>query len=339
MPPVEIRIGPFVLETRIARSPGCTLWRARRTEGRAHGPGTVVVRLLDEPTSPEHTARLQREYCRLGALGGSGAPEALALFAGHGALVRTWHAGETLDRVLEAREARSLDLDEATRLEVALGVARVLAVAHRASEPQVHGRIGPAEILLGRDGGVTLLGWGGWSPPAGPPAPEVERGRAPDAAADLWGLGVLLALLMEPGPWHAQGPGAAAAALGRRWPALGRLVEDLLAPDPGARPASMDHALSELLVASRTLGGVAAIGEAAVRAASPRLRIPTPVDLVGPSPPMVGPPPSEPKVPAPPRVPEPLLAPASPEPLLAPAPPEPLLAPAPPEPLLAPAPP
>jgi len=329
MPPTMTHVGPFLLEAPVARAPGCSLWRATRTEVRPHDPATVLVRMLDDPSSCEAMGRLEREYQRLRMLGGVGAPGAVALFAGHGALVRTWHEGETLRRALEARDAGWLDLGEATALEVVLGVARVLGAAHQAADPQVHGRVAPGEVLLGRDGRVILLGWGGWTPPTWLQAPEVIRGQAPAVSADLWSLGALLALLLEPRVPADQDVTPATAAIARRWPAMGRLLEDLLAPDPARRPPSVEAVLPDLLALSRTRGGVAAIGETAARAVHHRPRFPAPVDLLGPSPPMVGPPPAPaPPLPAPPAVPPPP-EPASPRPEPVPPPPEPPAAPPP----------
>ena len=289
------RIGPYALEMQLTRARGYGLWRAARADGKSRGPDKVAVRLLDDPGDGEALARLEREYRRLQQLEGTGAPLPVAFFGGFGALVMELCQGATLHTLLEAAGQGAFYLDDATALEVALGLARVLRVGHGAAVPVVHGRLAPGEILLGSHGELTLLGWGGWSPQvwtAGT-APEVVRGQAPLVASDLWALGALLATMLEPETATRRGMGTAQQGVARRWPAAGRLLESLLVQREQDRDISLDRIVQQLLSLSRRHGGVARIGELVRRSqgeepAKPRVERPRepPAEPESPTPPV-----------------------------------------------------
>jgi serine/threonine protein kinase len=340
------RIGPYALQTQVGRAAGCTVWHARRADGKARGPDQVAVRLLDDPGDAEAQARLELEYQRLKALDGAGAPQAMALYAGFGALVMDRKQGATLRAVLDASLAATLELDPATALEIALGGARVLRHAHQLPDGVlVHGRLSLADLLLGRDGTVTLLGWGGWSPQVWSPgvAPELMRGQAPTPQSDMFSLGAVLTTTLEP-RLAQQGLAPAVQRIKRGWPAAGRLLENLLATEPAARYPDLGPVIHELLSLARHHGGVARIGEVAERCASFRRGSAVARGLLGatqapvaPSPalppitpPPVGPPPPAPRPPEPAPPAEPPSPSPSPstEPIPVPVPPRPV-APAP----------
>jgi hypothetical protein len=264
------RIGPYALQVQVGRAASNSVWYAVRADGKTRGPNRVAVRLLDDPGDHQAQARLELEYQRLKAMDGAGAPLAMAHYAGFGALVMEQKQGASLRALLDANLAATLDLDPATALEVALGTARILRHAHQLPAGLVHGRLAPADVLLGRDGTVTLMGWGGWSPQVWSQgiAPEVLRGQAPAAAADLYALGALLASMLEPRLTHEHGLQAAVHRVLREWPAAGRLLEDLLRGDPAARPQDLGTVIHELLSLARHHGGVARVGELADRCGS-----------------------------------------------------------------------
>jgi len=264
------RIGPYALEVQVGRSAGCTVWHAVRADGKARGPNKVAVRLLDDPGDNAAQARLELEYHRLKAMDGVGAPLPVAHYAGFGALVMQQRPGSTLRALLDASMAATLDLDHATSLEIALGAARTLRHAHQLPEGIVHGRLAPGDILLGRDSSVTLMGWGGWSPQAWSPgiAPEVIRGQAPSAYADMYALGAVLCTMFEPRLTHSHGLQAAVHRVERSWPAAGRLFQNLLASDPAGRYPDLGPIIHELLSLARNHGGVARVGELADRCGS-----------------------------------------------------------------------
>ncbi len=264
------RIGPYALQVQVGRTAGCTVWHAARADGKSRGPSKVAVRLLDDPGDHEAQGRLELEYHRLKAMDGVGAPLPVAHYAGFGALVMEQRLGSTLRALLDASMAATLDLDPATALEIALGAARTLRHAHQLPDGLVHGRLAPADILLGRDSTVTLMGWGGWSPQAWSPgvAPEVMRGQAPSAYADMYGLGAILCTMLEPRLTQSQGLQAAVHRVVRGWPAAGRLLQNLLGSDPGGRYPDMGPIIHELLALQRHHGGVARVGELAERCGS-----------------------------------------------------------------------
>jgi hypothetical protein len=264
------RIGPYALQVQVGRAASCSVWHAVRADGKARGPSKVAVRLLDDPGDNRAQSRLELEYQRLKAMDGAGAPLAVAHYAGFGALVMEQKQGASLRALVDASLAATLDLDPATALEIALGTARILRHAHQLPAGLVHGRLAPADVLLGRDGTVTLMGWGGWSPQVWSVgiAPEVVRGQAPTASADLFALGALLASALEPRLTHEHGLQAAVHRVLRERPAAGRLLEDLLASEPAARPHDLGTVIHELLSLARHHGGVARVGELADRCGS-----------------------------------------------------------------------
>ncbi len=264
------RIGPYALEVQVGRTAGCSIWHAVRADGKARGPSRVVIRLLDDPGDTRATARMELEYKRLKAIDGAGAPHAVALYAGFGALAMEQKRGATLRSLLDAMLAATLALDPTTALEVALGTARVLRHAHQLPDGLVHGRLGPSDILLGGDSSITLMGWGGWSPQVWSPgiAPEVLKGQPPTPWADMYALGAVLATMLEPKLAHEQGLGAACHRTTMNWPAAGRLLEQLLASDPAGRFPDLGPVIHEILALARHKGGVARVGELAERCAS-----------------------------------------------------------------------
>jgi len=187
--------------------------------------------------------------------------------------------GHTFEELVTA----SGPFDELEALVLARGLAEALAYLHR--EGLVHQVVTPGAAAIDREGRSAQLSWSVFCMPSGTPerdsegrslralvpqfaAPEAiaSEGRTIEAAVDLYGLGEILYYLLVGRIAH-DGTTAAALLVQKLAPAAvraaapevtaptERLVQSLLAPDPGARPASAAQVAAELeRLASRLRG-------------------------------------------------------------------------------------
>lgn len=236
------------------QSVGATWGHLQRLQRMDHGSFGEVFRAWD-PTLDRYVAlKLKRMDAPSGLLSGRDfVAEAKRLarvrhphvLAVHGAsfhqdragLWADWIDGETL----QARLQREGPLPLEALQQFAAELASALQAVHAAGI--VHADIKAGNVMLDRHGHAVLMDFGaGFSCDdeptrltAGTPrylAPEAARGEPVTAAIDLYALGVLLFRAASGG---FPGEGRLPAQLGRDWR---RLIDDLLATDPRARPSA-----------------------------------------------------------------------------------------------------
>jgi hypothetical protein len=158
-------------------------------------------------------------------------------------------------------------------ISVAVRIAKEIAFAlHAALEARgaVHGDVSPANVVLGYDGTVTLVGFGGTA--SSHPAyasPELLAGHAADARSDVFSAGVVLfELLTGERPFEGETADAVRAALAAepvadvrtRNPMLPDAVANVVAGaverDPSGRFATAD-AMRHALEVARAAAGIA----------------------------------------------------------------------------------
>jgi serine/threonine protein kinase/class 3 adenylate cyclase len=171
-------------------------------------------------------------------------------------LAQEWSEPRGLTQVLQPR----LPLPPLDALRLARDCATVLAGAHRLG--LVHGRLGPGAIRLA-DNHALKIDFSGIAANPGPDegesaleascrAPEHADSAVVDAAADVYGLGALLAWLLTGRPVSARAPVQV-----DHFPSLNPLLRRLLATDPTERPPIrevLDH-LTILQAATQQEGG------------------------------------------------------------------------------------
>jgi eukaryotic-like serine/threonine-protein kinase len=166
------------------------------------------------------------------------------LWQGKPAIVSAWVDGISLQTLLSAADQR---LPLAVALRIAGLICRALAEAHGAEGGAlVHGRIEPSHILLGHDGAVQLIGFGGCSSRASVSrlhpsyvAPELAAGEPADVLCDLYSLGAVLYELTtgeRPVGTHPQSAASLSPVVDER---LDAMIMACLDPDPTERPFSI----------------------------------------------------------------------------------------------------
>lgn len=209
--------GPWRIEGLLASGGMGDVYRARRMD--ADLEWTVALKVLKRGLDSEQfLARFRAERRTLAALSHPfivGLVDAGALEDG-----RPWLAMERVDGAPIAQHCSSLRLALRERLRLFLDVCA--AVQHAHERLVVHCDLKPANVLVTRDGKPKLLDFGiarllgdGASAGAGPrtagyASPEQERGEPVGVAADVFGLGALLAELLADLPRAGSDPDLAA---------------------------------------------------------------------------------------------------------------------------------
>lgn len=225
-----------------------------------HGATGTVLPAFDEVAAREVCLKLVHDHL----LGDEAALRALQAEAGAAARFRhphvlvvhgLWsHEGQwflVTERIPGAALDSVAPLGPDGVVALGLEVARALSALHEAGH--VHGDVRPGHVVCGERGAV-LLGFGQrgargpWASLPGQTAPEVALGSPPGVPADLYGLGVVLHVALTGRlPFTGATPWAVVGAQRRVPPplppgprGLGRLVVDLLHPQPDRRPPSAE---------------------------------------------------------------------------------------------------
>lgn len=277
--PAHDRVGPFALVRPLVDQAtpdaDATLWLAERVSG-DRSPREAVVRRASAPSDRAQAARIIAEYEALRAVDDPRLPRVLGHFAGQAALAMSWAPGPTLAEAAAAHRQGLLTLDAATVLDICEELAQALRHVHGRrladGRPLVHGRLDARRVRVGSTGQVTLLGLGrtGGEPGLADQAPERLAGADASARSDQWALGAMLIELLTGTPLYQEAAGPSDAAVRREgrvgpWiqpiaavnPALGRLLERLLAVDPAARFDDEGELIRSLQALRRSLRGVA----------------------------------------------------------------------------------
>jgi serine/threonine protein kinase len=153
-------------------------------------------------------------------------------------------------------------------IHVAAEIAGALAAGHAAEPRLIHGALSAASVMVTPQGGIKLIDLGLFasvhtpveiaaSPVRRPcAAPELSRGQAPTAAADLYALGALIYELATGRERRASGGVDSGPSWSRALAAeLQNLVRRLLSLEPAERPTAeqAEAALRESLAAVRGL--------------------------------------------------------------------------------------
>lgn len=267
------KLGGHQLVRRLRGGEGRQVYAALDLPGER--PAVVKVASLE---SADDVARLEREFAVLRQAAGPGVAAAL----GHAVdlpLGMSWLAveahGPSLASVLAAASEQRLATDVA--LAAAHAAAESLGELH--ARGWQHGDLKPGNLLCNRDGSVLLSDLefarrqGDWPQgplpdlPGTPPfvAPELWRdgGTAQSRAADIWALGVTLYVCLTGDyPFGRDGDRAIAEAIDRGPPPhlmqlpepLRSLLLELLAREPGSRPADGRAAAWRIAKAAERLG-------------------------------------------------------------------------------------
>ena len=225
-----MRIGPYRLIARIGEGGMAEVWGAEQVDGPMAGrrvalklprPGQRLSERLDE----ERALLIGLEHPHIARLYDAGVEAAQPWLA------LEWVAGEPITDALTAKPLR-------TRLIAFLQVLD--AVRHAHARLVLHADLKPGNILVGDDGRVKLLDFGiarllhtagprAFTP--GLAAPEQQRGDTLTVAADVYGLGGVLAALVPPD---------------ERSRALAAVIARAQAPEPAGRYADVEALAADI---------------------------------------------------------------------------------------------
>ena len=212
----EHHLGGYELLHPIGRGIGSAIFMARRAGSEAGQTFAFKVLFDALAGKPELGPRLlevgrlagrlkHRNIAEVYDCGTSGAAFFVAMEQ-----VAGWDLGAVRRRLLVLGRRLPIELALRIAAEACAGLGHAHdGAANTASGPILHGGLSPSNVMVSQQGIVKLLDFGTAAlvgPPAARPdrepywAPEQLRGEAPDARADLFGLGVTLFVLLT--GWH-----------------------------------------------------------------------------------------------------------------------------------------
>ncbi len=234
------------------------------------GARIVALRMLPvrREDHPDRALALREQLRRLAWLrhGGFAAVDDVVSVDGQITVISDFVEGVGLDLLLNHLRSRAAPMPPRAALELAGRIAACLDAAWRRASFEggpplhfVHGDVRPANVRVDDSGGIKLVDGGvagalhdipGRASPFPPAylAPERARGRAPDRAADVYGIGATLIDLLTLDPLdrprvrsdaHARLVADRAQAIAATTggdAALGSLVAELCAFEPSQRP-------------------------------------------------------------------------------------------------------
>ncbi len=279
-----LHFGTYAIDTRLGAGGQSAIYLARGVSQGDRSSAWVVVKTPKTAGNPQQAAALAKEARALTLVDH---PNIVRLLESHlGAqppyLVLEYVAGVDLHRLLRLSAPNNKGVPVELACFLCHGVALALGALHEPPSPDVpfiyHGDVSPSNILLSEHGDVKLSDFGlarteGGVPPSSPRptnpppgkatwghrgylAPERLDGGPPARAADIFGLGVVLAELLTGGPVFA-GDGELARMIsvkeGNMTPLLQHgdvvprdlmdLCRRCLNPNPEARPTAFEVAL------------------------------------------------------------------------------------------------
>ncbi len=271
--PVGAMVGPYRIVRALQVLDDSEIFQARADDG-----GFVALKVARAEHAAPMRRRLDGEEAALRRLAGSVAPPVLGAgtIEDRPYLAMGWAAGS--DAVTVAAELRRDD-DRAGLLALQAEIARTYAELHRRGV--LHGDIHPGNLIVGRDGGVTLIDFGLAQLEGGDADPQLRGGvgffmepeharellerqppRPPTASGEQFAIAALLYLLATGEPYmeftlqqeemFRQIADAKPLPFAERgtapWPALEEILRRALSADPVARYPGMD-ALADALAA------------------------------------------------------------------------------------------
>ncbi|GMQ80561.1 MAG: serine/threonine-protein kinase [Planctomycetia bacterium] len=267
------RVGPFQLVSLIRAGHACEIWKVRR-EGDKGDSGPLAMKLLPQGPSysKEQVGFLRNEY----QVGRSLDHDRVVRFFDFGTVAEGSYLTMELFPVLSIKQCLQLQPEHVARHIDTIIRDAAAGLAHLHERDWIHCDVKPDNFLVGEEGDVKLIDFSlarrrkgvlaRLFTPRGPiqgtksyMSPEQIRARNLDQRSDIYSFGCMLyEIVVGKLPFtgtstnelltkHLRFRAPALEAVNRNVePPFARLVERMMAKDPGRRPSSMPEFLEEL---------------------------------------------------------------------------------------------